>query len=321
LVFLKWIRQNIVSILCSVFLLFLFTQISGISQVLTSFIERQPTTVTNEKSSYVKTDSFHFVKSLPALIPLSKKDLKNIFYTIVNKGWNDVTFYCPNEYHDCIRDMKEFSQDQDLLTHINNYVHPFHSFSNIKTTLSEAGEITIHVEYLYSTEMIQQIEEKVKEIIANEIDVNDSYYEQIKAFHDYIINHTKYDISRNEQGASSYQSYLAYGPLFEGYATCNGYTDVMAIFLSKLNLPNYKIATTPDKNDSEKEGHVWNAVYLDEEWLHLDLTWDDPVSKDGKDYLQHKYFLVDNEELKEADSGQIEITEHLFKSNIYLEFK
>ena len=148
MVFLKWIRQNIVSILCSVFLLFLFTQISGISQVLTSFIERQPTTVTNEKSSYVKTDSFHFVKSLPALIPLSKKDLKNIFYTIVNKGWNDVTFYCPNEYHDCIRDMKEFSQDQDLLTHINNYVHPFHSFSNIKTTLSEAGEITIHVEYL-----------------------------------------------------------------------------------------------------------------------------------------------------------------------------
>ena len=68
--------------------------------------------------------------------------------------------------------------------------------------------------------------------MGKEINSSDSLYDQIKTMHDYIINHTKYDVDRNENGESKYLSYLAYGPLFEGYATCNGYTDLMAIFLS-----------------------------------------------------------------------------------------
>ena len=137
---------------------------------------------------------------------------------------------------------------------------------------------------------------------------------------DYIINNTKYDVTRNENGESIYQSYLAYGLLFEGYATCNGYTDTMALFLDKMNIPNFKVAMTPD--DPTKEGHVWNAVYLDNNWYHLDLTWDDPVSEDGKDYLQDTYFLIDTNQLKEIDnSGDKKITDHNFKSDIYLELK
>jgi len=318
---LSWFRQNFLSILCCLFLFFLITNVSQISALLTSIIERPTAISTVKKDQYTKNDSFLYVQNTDSFTPLSRKDLKNIFYTVVNSGWNNFTFYCPNEYKNCISDMKEFSQDQDLLTHINNFVHPFHSFSNIKTTLSESGEITIQVEYLYNQEQITMIENKVDEILKQEIDPTESLYDQIKLLHDYIINHTKYDVTRNESGESEYHSYLAYGPLFEGYATCNGYTDLMAIFLTKLGLPNYKIATTPKDLSNETEGHVWNAVLLENEWLHLDLTWDDPVSNDGKDYLQHKYFLVDNEELKEADSGEVVVTEHQFKPNLYLEFK
>ncbi len=317
----KFLKKMIFPFICCVFLILLLSNVSSISTQLSTLIEKTPLYNDQEHNDYYKKDSFLFIQNTDSFLPLSKGDLKRIFFTIVNSGWSNFTFYCPSEYTSCIQDMKEFSQDQNMLTHINNYVHPYNSFSNIKTTLSESGEITVQVEYLYSEEQILKIEEKMDEIIANEINFQDSLYDQIKTMHDYIINHTKYDVTRNENGESNYLSYLAYGPLFEGYATCNGYTDLMAIFLTRLRVPNYKIATTPEDLEEQNEGHVWNAVKVDQEWLHLDLTWDDPVSKDGKDYLQHKYFLVDTLELEEADNGSVEVLEHRFKPEVYLEFK
>jgi hypothetical protein len=317
----KWLKQMAFPLVCCAFLIYLVSKSAFISTKLATVIENNPTYSDHEKSDYYKKDSFIFVENTDSFVPFSKGDLKNIFFTVVNSGWNNFTFYCPSEYPSCVQDMKDFSQDQNMLTHINNFVHPYNSFSNIKTTLSESGEITLQVEYLYTEEQVKKIEQKMTEIIMQEINPQDSLYDQIKAMHDYLINTTKYDVTRNENGDSKYLSYLAYGPLFEGYATCNGYTDAMAIFLGRLQLSNFKIATTPEDLQEQNEGHVWNAVYLDHEWLHLDLTWDDPVSKDGKDYLQHKYFLVNNEELNEADQGTIEVLEHQFKKNVYLEFK
>ncbi len=315
----RFIKDNFLAIFLSILLIFLFCHASFISKQLVSLLFQDRVSSIPMTDSYTKKGEYAYVKPTSSFTPYSKGDIKRIFYTIVDAGWKDFTFYCPHEYTNCISDMKEFSQDQDLLTHINNYVHPYHSFSNIKTTLSETGEVKIEVSYLYSPEQITLIEQKLDQIIKNEIDSTASLYDQIKAFHDYIIDHTKYDVKRNDEGTSSYLSYLAYGPLIDGYATCNGYTDVMALYLNRLGLKNYKIATT--QSEDTKEGHVWNAVFLDDEWLHLDLTWDDPVSKDGKDYLQHKYFLVNNEELEEADHGEVEVLEHRFDPSIYLEFQ
>ena len=94
----------------------------------------------------------------------------------------------------------------------------------------------------------------------------------------------------------------------------------MAIILSKLNYQNYKIATTQDEISYQSNGHVWNALKLSDKWLHLDLTWDDPVSEDGKDYLHHKYFLITTEEMKKADTGNVNVEEHNFNKSVYREF-
>ena len=99
----------------------------------------------------------------------------------------------------------------------------------------------------------------------------------------------------------------------------SGYTDLMAIFLTNMGYDNFKIATT-NENIKEPAGHVWNAVKINNEWLHLDLTWDDPVSSDGKDYLYHKYFLINTEGLIKADEN-ITSKEHDFNRAIYSELK
>jgi len=306
---------------CFIFLILLFFHMDSITDQVVNLIKQEPDLVIKPHNNYLKKDTFLFVNQTDNFIPLSKQDIKNIFYTIVNNGWQEFTFYCPNEYLNCLNDVKEFSQNQDLLTHINNFVHPYNSFSNVRTIISESGSVTIAVDYFYTKEDIkilnQKIDQITKEIITNEMDLE----KKILTIHDYIINNTKYDIERNDGASFKYRSYIAYGPLLEGYATCNGYTDAMALFLTKLNVPNFKIAMTPEK-ESKSAGHVWNAVKIKDQWLHLDLTWDDPVSKDGKDYLQHKYFLITTDQLEEIDlNGEVRVLEHEFKENIYLELR
>ena len=129
--------------------------------------------------------------------------------------------------------------------------------------------------------------------------------DKVLKIHDYIINNTKYDEDRIN-GIIKYKSNIAYGPLIENYGICGGYADAMALFLNKWNIPNYKVASST---------HVWNAIYINEQWLHLDLTWDDPVSEDRSiDTLLHKFYLIDTRTLEDY-----EITDHDFNKTVYRE--
>lgn len=317
----KILIKLIVPFSCLFLLLFVFLNADNWTDFLVKYTLNEPEIAIPKNSRYQKQENFLFVQNIQNFTPFSKGDIKNIYYTIVNNGWESFTFYCPSEYKTCLDDIKEISNNQDLLTHLNNYVHPYNGFSNVRTTISEAGDITVEIDYFYTEKQIEAIDKKIEEIYNQIITKDMDQYTKILTIHDYIINQTKYDIERNNSGNSSYHSYIAYGPLIEGYATCNGYTDAMALFLEKLDIPNFKVAKTPDSQNNS-EGHVWNAVYINNNWLHLDLTWDDPVSNDGQDYLQHKYFLITTEQLKSIDtSGEVKVLEHEFKENIYPELK
>lgn len=305
------------SIICSLIILGVIFNINKISNYLSSMLESEPEVVIQNKNIYALNESFSYVQTTTDFKPLSIQDLKNIIYTAIDSGWNKFTFYCPKEYVNCVNDITKLTNDQETLTHINNFVSPFNSFSNIKTTISESGEINMDISHLYSEEEIVKIDNRVNEIIKSLVTNEMDDYEKIKVIHDYLINNSKYDVERNDGKGSKYNSFKASGPLFEGYATCNGYTDAMAIFLNKLGYKNFKIATTPD--DKNLTGHIWNAVYVNNKWVHLDVTWDDPVSESGQDYLLHKYFLITNEELQKADEGKVVVTEHNYLKTIYAE--
>ena len=225
---------NIITLaFCFGWLIFVVANLDKATVWLEKFIQKDTQITLEEKNEYFKNDTYQFVKNTDNFIPLSKGDIKNIFYTIVNSGWKKFTFYCPSEYTECLNDVKDMSQNQDLLTHLNNYVHPFNGFSNVKTIISETREITVFIDYFYTEDEIKAINDKVDEILKKQVNNSMSIEDKIKAIHDYVINTTKYDVSRNNDGKSPYHSYTAYGPLLEGYATCNGYTDAMALFLIK----------------------------------------------------------------------------------------
>ncbi|MNE93381.1 hypothetical protein D3C80_1912290 [compost metagenome] len=79
----------------------------------------------------------------------------------------------------------------------------------------------------------------------------------------------------------------------------------MALFLDRFGVPHIKVAN---------ENHIWNLVYLDGQWLHLDLTWDDPIVNTKEDMLLHTYFLITTQKLESIADG-----EHGYDKGVYLE--
>lgn len=260
-----------------------------------------------EKNAYYRNYDFSYVQNTDNFNPECRQDILNIYYTAINAGKNTFTFYCSKDYETCMDDIKELANNQEVLSHINNFVHPYNGFQHIETEYDSLGKITITVHKSYTESDINEIEKKLDYIENNVLNKNLSQTENIKLAHDYIINNASYDIDKKNTGVTNYKSDIAYGPLIQGYGICGGYTDAMELILERLGIESYKISS---------DNHVWNAVNLNNAWYHLDLTWDDPITTNNTPVLDHSFFLINTKKLLE-----IETTEHQFDQDIYQELK
>ena len=105
-----------------------------------------------------------------------------------------------------------------------------------------------------------------------------SEYEQVKAFHDYLVNNTEY----RETGE---RSHSAAGPLLDGLAVCEGYSKALDLLCYLSGIECLCINGTGNGG-----AHSWNKVKIDGQWYNIDVTWDDPVS--SRPILRYDYFLV-----------------------------
>ena len=261
----------------------------------------------DKKNEYYRDYDFDFVQNTNYFSPSSRQDILNIYYTAINAGLEKFSFYCPNKYKDCLTEVKDIANNQELLSHINNFVHPYNSFKNIETEYDSLGKVTIKIKKAYTKEDIEEIDKKINDIYNSLILSDSNQIENIKSVHDYIINNSKYDSLRSDNNIINYKSDIAYGTLIQGYGICGGYTDAMELFLEKMKIKSYKVSS---------DSHVWNAVFINGNWYHLDLTWDDPVTSDSSDILDDTFFLINTSTLK---SSQIE--QHEFDQEIYSELK
>ena len=296
-------KKTISLIICILISLLVLINIDSISNKIALFLENNKKVAISSPNDYYKNYDFKFVQESNQYVPYSYQGLLNIVFSTLNNGWDNFTFYCPDEYTDCLKDMNKISNDTTLLSNINNYVHPYNTYSKIGIVSNITGEITIYITKLFSDSDIEKINKGVDDIITKYIKSDMSDDDKLLVIHDYIINNTRYDINKSNDA-----SYTALGPLFNGTAVCSGYADLMAIFISKFGLKNYKVASNT---------HVWNAVLVNGEWLNIDLTWDDPITKDSDvDTLQHDFFLVNTKKLLEFDTK-----DHKFDTTVYQELR
>ena len=84
------------------------------------------------------------------------------------------------------------------------------------------------------------------------------------------------------------EEYL-YTGLCEKRTNCDGYANAFALLCHMADIPCIEInSDTPD----DEEGHTWNAVYLEDKWVHVDATGavDDVTSESENCREERVYF-------------------------------
>ena len=267
--------------------------------------------LTQKTNEYYLEDNFNYVDNYMGIGISNKIELINFIYYVLNSGISSTERYIDRSYSNYQNDIDMLTINngegfKETISLLNNFVHPYNSSNNIKLTYGGDYTIGISINKAYSNDDITAINEIVDKVIKEKLNNNMPTREKIKIIHDYIIDNAEYDKLKYEnKNDTTYKSNTAYGVLVQGYGTCNGYADAMAIFLDKLNIINYKISNSE---------HIWNLVYLDGKWYHLDLTWDDPIS--DVNINRDTYFLITTSELEELNDGT-----HKFDKSIYTEAK
>lgn len=118
------------------------------------------------------------------------------------------------------------------------------------------------------------------------IDSKMSDLDKILLAHEYVVNRTEYK-------SVSDISYTAGGPLGDGYGVCMGYAYAMMVLLHEADIETAYVS-------SSTMNHGWVYVKLNDNWYHIDPTWDDTRKGDKQKYI-HRFLLRNDAEFKEND--------------------
>lgn len=285
--------------------------------IVNNYIYNKNATLEITTNEYSLNKDYEYVQITDDFVARDYQHLLNIIYTILDSGNEEFYFYCSDEYSSCVKDIDTLIPSNksdnyyDVLSDINNLVHPFNSYQKLTVVMNNYGKIIVKVTKQYSPGDIKYINNELDKIEAKYITDNLTNKQKIQKIHDYVIKTTRYDKDRasnmNSDKYKNSNSHTATGLLKNHLSLCGGYSDIMSIYMSRLEMPNIRISA--DK-------HVWNLVYIDGAWLHLDATWDDPVTNTGAQILIHDYFLINTTQLLKNDS-----IEHNFNKNFYIEAK
>ena len=98
------LKNLIITFILILIILLETINIKPITNFFKNLINNNKTIIINPKNKYYKDYDFLFIKTTDNYTPYSYNDLLNIFYSVINNGWDEFTFYCPSEYSDCIND-------------------------------------------------------------------------------------------------------------------------------------------------------------------------------------------------------------------------
>lgn len=159
--------------------------------------------------------------------------------------------------------------------------------ANYKYT-SYRAVVNFTVTYLTNADQERYVDKEIKRLSKEVIKPNMTDIEKIKAIHDYAILNTEY--SANTESSH----YTIYALLTENKAVCQGY----ALFMYRMLKENgFEVEYV--KGYAGGELHGWVLVKLNDEWYHIDATWNDPLPN-RENQVRYKYFLASDSQMMES---------------------
>ncbi|MDO7907858.1 transglutaminase domain-containing protein [Paenibacillus sp. JX-17] len=161
-----------------------------------------------------------------------------------------------------------------------NYTIKSYAFSYKGTSTS--ANVSVTLRYRETKAETAYVDQIVHSVLKQIVKPGMSSDEKVKAIHDWIVAHLKYD--------TTLQKYTAYDGLKTGSTVCQGYSLLAYKMLKQAGIPNRIV-----EGRAGGQLHAWNLVQLNGVWYHLDTTWDDPVPDQGKQISRNYYLLTDAE--------------------------
>lgn len=158
---------------------------------------------------------------------------------------------------------------------------------------NQNSQITVMPSYTHSSKQVKTITEDCRrqaECLVKQAHSLDDYAKELFV-HDLLLKITYGDGHKPEAHAIT-------GPLLRGVGVCEGIAKTAKFLFDMLNINSivvFGVAKTP--KGQKDEAHAWNCINIDEQWYHLDITFDNSLSTNVKRY---DYFNLSDYEI-EAD--------------------
>ena len=86
-----------------------------IYKIYQKYFEPKDEIVLGPGNEYSRKRQFNYVSTTSNFIPKTKEDIKKIYYTAIDAGKTNFSFYCNNNYKNCIEDINDFANNQKEL--------------------------------------------------------------------------------------------------------------------------------------------------------------------------------------------------------------
>lgn len=129
--------------------------------------------------------------------------------------------------------------------------------------------------------------------------------EKVISAHDWLVTNCQYDPYIGTGGkyiasdGTVYNDepavYTSYGAFVNHNVVCQGYALAFKVLMDRAGIPCCYVK-------SDAMNHAWNMVQLDGNWYHVDVTWDDSLYSDIRDYAGRalrNYTLLSDEEISQ----------------------
>jgi len=196
-------------------------------------------------------------------------------------------------------------------------VLPYSFVLNIKSyTYTNQGEVLVILYEMNIEPVMVELHglQLITEHWSNQlIQSNMSYDQIIKAIHDGLILRTAYDESVLELDltkVTEHPSFEAYGLMTTGLAVCSGYARAFNALAQRNGIPSLMISAVNMQ-------HAFNMVFNGDEWVFLDVTFNDPIP-DRPNRVLYSYYMLneqsflaqDKHRFDEAEEGRLTLDQY-----------
>ncbi|MCI8590623.1 MAG: hypothetical protein HFE77_07955 [Clostridiales bacterium] len=207
--------------------------------------------------------------ALITAIDLHKDYTDEIRYVFSSEEFNNVVQFIISDYPEY------FYVDYN---HIESYVSETHT--KVKLAYYKSKE--------EATRMQAELQNAIAPIIEQTVTLNEDFEKEL-LLHDYLVESCTY-LTGEPDNAEGYLYNTAYGAIVLKKAYCDGYALAFKLLMNQSGLFCSTVS-----GFANNLPHMWNMVYIDDHFYHVDVTWNDADMTYGKNMIFHGYFNLSKE--------------------------